>query len=169
MGTREPRLIGLEYNPETGHITRTVRANNRWPPGRPLGSIRKDGYRQIRINGKHELAHLVAWELHYGVKPDGPLDHINNRRDDNRICNLRQSTYVLNSANSKRWAGKELPKGVRKTAAGNYEARLRGKSLGTYSSAEAAHAAYRRAADIQFGEFANYGEDVCEGDEPAGD
>jgi D-hexose-6-phosphate mutarotase len=35
-----------------------------------LGSLHTQGYGRMRVNGKHELAHRVAWEI-----TNGPLEH----------------------------------------------------------------------------------------------
>ena len=48
------------------------------------GTIRKkDGYGQLRIKGKLQLAHRVAWMLEYGAYPDYPrevIDHLCRNR-----------------------------------------------------------------------------------------
>ena len=49
-----------------------------------VGTIRtKDGYGQVTINGKPQLAHRVAWFLEYGEYPDYPrevIDHLCRNR-----------------------------------------------------------------------------------------
>lgn len=66
--------------------------------GREAGTI-SDGYRVINLGGKPILAHRMAWFLHTGEWPDGPIDHINRDRDDNRIVNLRVVSAAENNRN----------------------------------------------------------------------
>ena len=43
-------------------------------------------------------AHRFIWECFNGIIPDGKeIDHINNKRDDNRLCNLQLLTPKENS------------------------------------------------------------------------
>ena len=57
--------------------------------GDVAGSICKDGYRNIKINGKMYRAHRLIWCIENGEMPPADVDHINRVRDDNRITNLR--------------------------------------------------------------------------------
>lgn len=82
------------YNPETGAIIRDDRKGSR-------GSYDKDGYLIIKIKGRQFKAHRLAWFLFYGQWPRSELDHINRRRSDNRICNLREVTRLQNMQNTK--------------------------------------------------------------------
>lgn len=43
--------------------------------------------------------HRLAWALHFGAWPVGPLDHRNRSRADNRIANLRIALPSENSRN----------------------------------------------------------------------
>lgn len=80
----------FDLNADTGELTRKIRLNNRWPAGEVVGFIRKkDGYVQVNILSSKYLAHRVVWCKHYGVWPDGEIDHINGVKSDNRIENLR--------------------------------------------------------------------------------
>lgn len=53
----------------------------------------QNGYRKV-----HEgLVHRVVWETFNGEIPAGyEIDHINDVRDDNRLCNLRLITHLDN-------------------------------------------------------------------------
>ena len=61
---------------------------------------KKSGYVTIGVHGKTYRAHHLVWLYHHGVMPT-MLDHINNIRDDNRIENLRETTYQDNQRNRK--------------------------------------------------------------------
>jgi hypothetical protein len=47
------------------------------------GSTTSDGYGQLTVNGRHMLAHRLAWEVHNGPIPDG---QIVCHTCDNRSC-----------------------------------------------------------------------------------
>ena len=61
-----------------------------------LGSLRKDGYRTVGINGKHRRVHILVCEAFHGPKPSGKnitVDHDRDRnRSNNRADNLRWAT-----------------------------------------------------------------------------
>jgi len=59
------------------------------------------GYYQGSIFGKKYLAHRVIWLLNFGAWPDQQVDHINGRRDDNRIVNLRAVSNQENHKNQR--------------------------------------------------------------------
>jgi len=60
--------------------------NPRWKGGR---SLTKDGYIEVRINGKQRREHRVVWEKEHGSIPKGwVIHHLNGIRSDNRIENL---------------------------------------------------------------------------------
>lgn len=93
----------VSYDPETGIFT-WVETKRRGFVGKKAGCFcPRDGYIRIRINGKLELAHRLAWNI---CNPDNPLtpqeqiDHINHIRTDNRIRNLRKVTNTENSRNA---------------------------------------------------------------------
>lgn len=93
----------LEYNSETGSFTWKT-TNRRGFVGRQAGCFcLRSGYVKIRIHGKLELAHRLAWNMTYPDNPVGPdeqIDHINHIRTDNGIVNLRKASNTENSRNA---------------------------------------------------------------------
>ena len=83
---------------------------------------------------------------------------MNGARSDNRIANLREADQTQNNANMRRTSRNTSGfKGVSKIDAGwGAWIKVKGKSknLGTFKSAETAHAAYVSAATSAFGAFA---------------
>jgi hypothetical protein len=90
----------FDYDDKTGEL--------RWKIGKQrihIGDIAgylEDGYRRVRVNGKLYAAHRLIWLWHYGKFPDKQIDHINGKRDDNRISNLREADSKENGQNRKR-------------------------------------------------------------------
>lgn len=60
------------------------------------------GHKFGSVLGVHLAAHRVAWAIHFGIWPEGWLDHINGDPGDNRICNLRAIGPVGNARNASR-------------------------------------------------------------------
>jgi hypothetical protein len=146
----------LRYNRRTGVFTwRTMSglAGN-GKRRRVAGSVRKNGYREITVDGRCYQASNLAWLYVYGRWPR-MVDHKNRKPDDNRIANLRLATRRQNKANSKtRSDSASGLKGAAQLPNGRWRARIMAIHLGYFATAEEAHAAYRRAARKHFGEFA---------------
>lgn len=66
--------------------------------GNRAGSHRKDGYRNIYVNGKTYLEHRLIWCYVHGYMPI-EIDHIDRNRSNNDITNLRESTRLENNRN----------------------------------------------------------------------
>lgn len=80
----------LSYDEHTGLFTRD---------GNVTGTLNSWGYVQVRVNGKVYMAHRLAWLYVYGQWPQNQIDHINRRKTDNRIINLREATASENAQN----------------------------------------------------------------------
>lgn len=164
----------IDYDPITGVFTWRPRAwamavwNARYADT-VAGNIAPTGYRQISVKfpgriSRPYLAHRLAWLHVTGLWPKRDIDHKNGRQDDNRFENLREAVAAQNGLN--RGKNKNNPsgfKGVRRGAReGSWTARIminrNGIHLGTFESAEDAHAAYCTAARHYGGEFANSGD-----------
>ena len=64
------------------------------------GKKRKDGYIDIKINGKIYLAHRLIFLYHHGYLPKY-IDHIDGNQLNNKVENLREATQQENCKNSK--------------------------------------------------------------------
>lgn len=90
----------IDYDPVEGLLTWCAAVGTRRDlVGVEVGSLRPDGYRHFGFRGRQFLSHRVAWALFYGTWPDDLIDHEGRCRANNRIANLRHSTYSLNAQN----------------------------------------------------------------------
>ena len=89
----------LHYDPETGVLTRLVRASN-YMPGSVAGTTKnRDGYPVVRVLGRRYQVHRLAWLYMTGEWPSQEIDHINTVRSDNRWANLRDVSRLVNANN----------------------------------------------------------------------
>lgn len=150
----------LDYYPETGQFVWHSPPHNHPRLMGQLAGGKSSGYTMIKIDGQKYKAHRLAWLVMTGEWPDHRIDHINGDTHDNAWSNLRACDQTQNNANRKKNTGKALPKGVRQVGS-RFQARLRSGgqlfSLGSFSTAEAAHAAYMAKAREVFGGFARAG------------
>jgi len=148
----------LHYDPAAGIWTWKVDRGNASKSGSRAGSINRDGYRVITINGREYRSARLAYFYMKGRWPRGyEIENINRIRHDDAWDNLRKATSGQNNSNQDRCrvrAGQVrtkangLPMGVIKDG-GRFRAQARqdGKriSLGTHDTPERAAKAYRRA------------------------
>ena len=98
--TQEEVRLRFTYDPETGVLRHTDHNKMAYGwHGKEAGSRHPDGYRSVSIRKKTYLIHRIIWLYVYGETPEF-IDHINRRRDDNRLANLRSVTRVQNKHNS---------------------------------------------------------------------
>ena len=119
--------------------------------GKVAGSINPStGYWRISLNKKNYQLSRIIWTYHNGDIPQGMvIDHINRNPQDNRIENLRLSTYTQNEWNKQR-RGCSFEKG-------KWRARIKdhGKNihLGLFDTKTEAVAAYKEYAALLHGEY----------------
>ena len=153
----------FHYCEETGHFTRIKTVRGRGSvKGSIAGTKMQNGYLKTCIDNKEYLLHRLAWLYVHGVWPDNMIDHINQIKDDNRFCNLRQATRSENMRNTvRRKTNKTGVKGVTwSKQAKKYVAQItlnyKNINLGSFSTKEEAAKAYAEAAKKLHKEFAYY-------------
>lgn len=141
----------LHYDPETGVLSRRVRVGCA-QAGRQLGTTHH-GYLVASVGDRLYRVHRLIWLYVHGSWPRGFIDHINGERADNRIANLRDATASINAQNIR--ACRRDNKATGRLGVGfdprdgRYRAKIghqgRQKYLGSFSTADEAHAAYVEA------------------------
>lgn len=151
----------LDYLPESGHfVWRMPMTKGKIKAGSVAGYRTRRGYVTIRLKGKEYQAHRLAWFYINGVWPSEYIDHINQIKWDNRICNLREATNMQNQQNSK--MPNTNTSGVKGVSWGSsikrwrVEIRVKGKKkhIGTYKALEDAKIAAIEARKQLHGEYA---------------
>ena len=144
----------FEYR-EDGNLIHRYTVKGGKQKGDVAGSPHNAGYRQICIDRKKYLIHRLIWCYHYGQMPT-QIDHINGKRSDNRIENLRECSYSenhgnrrLSSTNTSGYKGVFLDK-----RDGFWMVYVAGEYVGRYKTIEDAACAYDKHAEEYFGEFA---------------
>lgn len=140
------------YLPETGEVFN--------PKGRGVGAVNK-GRCRIAYKGKYYPRSWVAVYLMTGKWPEEQVDHVNRNPLDDRWNNLRACSQKENARNKGRYSSnKSGYKGVYTSQYKDsvyYHAKIqvdgRPVFLGSFPSAEEAHAAYCEAAIKYHKEF----------------
>lgn len=83
------------------HFTsaRSAKTSNGNNAGLEAGTLNKRGYMRVKIGQRIYPKHRIIYSMFVGRWYDGVLDHLNRKRDDNRICNLVESSPEENSKN----------------------------------------------------------------------
>lgn len=139
----------LSYDPRTGIFRRLIKTAPRVNVGDEAGSLTKLGYVEIGICGARWYAHRLAWLYMTGEWPDRLIDHRDGNGTNNAWENLRIADCGGNMQNRRR---NNRNNGTRTLGVGMNRARTKfiahltheGRSvhLGTFDTAEEAHAAY---------------------------
>lgn len=152
----------LSYDPTCGtFVWLTCEGNrkNNSRAGMVAGSVKaKSGYNYIWIEGRHYLAHRLAWLYVYGEWPSEHVDHKDGDKLNNRISNLRLASNSQNKSNGKLYKHSTSGfKGVSKVGKRWKAQIVHGYKLiylGCHDTKEQAHNAYINKAKELQGEFA---------------
>jgi hypothetical protein len=102
----------LSYCADTGVFYWKAICCKRMSVGTVAGSVKKNGYVAICVDGNRYPAHRLAWAYVTGQWPAGDIDHINKVPGDNRFANLREATRSQNKQNSDYTHGTSKYRGV---------------------------------------------------------
>lgn len=141
--TQEKLLNLFHYDRAAGTLRRKVRASSH-AAGTLLGTKVPSGYHHAGVLGRtYRLTHLI-WLAEFGVFPEGVMDHINGKPDDDRIENLRDVSTLENSRNRKMSKNNTSGyTGIHRTRIGRWTARINGENgrkitVGTFDTIEEA-------------------------------
>lgn len=165
---RQGLMAAVDYDPATGAFTwkrrvdKAANWNTRWA-GRAAGGYDKDGYHIIVVNGFSYKAHRLAVLFMAGEWPEADVDHRDLNPSNNKWANLRLASRTDNNGNRamKGNAASGLKGAYIVPSTGRWISRIQrgpiSEYLGTFNTKEEAHAAYMRAAERLYGEFARAG------------
>ncbi|UXZ44493.1 HNH endonuclease signature motif containing protein [Pseudomonas soli] len=140
----------LHYDPATGIFT-NIAPRKKVVVGSVAGSLdASTGYWMIGLDRRRYYAHRLAWLYMTGEWPAQLIDHLDGDRTNNVFANLRDAERAINQQNMRR----PLP-GTASGLLGAFKKRNKWTSnvrafgqiirLGTFDTAEEAHAAYLQA------------------------
>ena len=151
----------LDYDPDTGIMTRLIRTSSTAMAGDRVGSKNARGYLTARVDGKTYRVHRLVWFWMTGAWPKEQIDHIDGDKLNNRWSNLREATHSENqhnrgiiSTNTSGYKGVYWYRSRGKWRAQISFDRRNPKVLGYFDNIEDAAAAYAKAAREFHGEFA---------------
>ena len=94
----------VSYSPITGEFTSIDPSPQSRYRGKRIGSPhRTKKYRSLSLLGKAHKEHRVAFLYMTGKWPTMEVDHINQIKDDNRWCNLRDVSRLINAQNRSKY------------------------------------------------------------------
>lgn len=155
----------VSYDPETGQFHWLIKMRGRTHGGGPrkIGSLAGgptgNGGWHLTLLKRHYPAAVIAFVMMTDRWPIGEIDHRDRNRANNRWSNLREATKTQNHANRGNFPHSSAYKGVSYCKqTGRWRASIKKDykliALGRHPTPELVHAAYVKAAQELFGEFA---------------
>lgn len=139
-----------------------IRPANCIRAGDVAGYKNPDGYWRVLHHKKMYLTHRIIYLMHHGELPEF-VDHINGRRDDNRIENLRVATKAQNAQNARLQRNNTSGvKGVRQDHGRKWYCHLKvnktSKCVYGFETKELAQEFIELWRELAHGQFANHGQ-----------
>lgn len=159
MITQSELLKVLNYDHITGIFTWKKPLSSKFNKNDIVGNLHTSGHLRVTLFEKKYYLHRLAWLYVYGEMTKYQIDHINGKKTDNRICNLREATNMQNSQNktvknsTSGYKGVTWAKSVNKWKA-QITFNYKNKHLGYFDNKLQAYNAYKVAALKFHGEFA---------------
>ena len=143
----------LAYDAAAGRFTWLKKITRYTRVGTTAGGVHSSGYFIVCVDGTLHRGHRLAWFWMTGEWPEGPIDHLNGVRHDNRFNNLREVTRQANAQNvrSAQINNKTGYLGVCEHGSSwRAQIKINGKRLilGSFPSPALAHAAYLAAKRV---------------------
>ena len=89
-------LLNERFKYEDGKLIYIKHISSNARPGMVAGCPDDKGYWGVLIKGKRYKVSRIIWKMMTGKDPEHEIDHINHKRDDNRIENLRDVPGIVN-------------------------------------------------------------------------
>lgn len=144
-------IAALEYDPDTGAMTRRVKSRRNANRDGETGTVSTNGRRYITIEGKQYIAHRLAWFYVYGKWPENnlaPRDgnylnlQLSNWAEETQADTTRRSKF--RSSNTSGLRGVHYDKARNKWVA-TINVNYKNKYLGRFDTTAEAGAAYEQA------------------------
>ena len=140
----------FDYNPETGILAWKKSPSRSVKIGKKAGHINNWGYVIVVLDRCKYKAHRLIWKIVYNEDPEEGkyIDHINQVRDDNRICNLRCVSHSENVKNTDGNLGKSGIRHIHTVAKRNrYAVKIGDKHIKTCITLDEAKGVLKRYND----------------------
>lgn len=156
MLTLERLVEVLKYDPATGTFVRISGPC----AGKVAGTVQKNGYIRIRVDGKLYYGHRLAWLYMTGEWPNDEIDHVDMDRANNSFANLREASGSENKHNRRKY--RNNTSGFKGVSWDKHNGRwlayiglnYKKRSIGLFKTPEEAAKAYHEAARKLHGDFA---------------
>lgn len=119
--------------------------NKQYLIGSEAGTFDHEGYRIVRLRGAGYRVHRLIWFIEYGTWPV-QIDHIDGKRTNNRIENLRSANARINCQNKIHHRNGRLIGATFRRGKWDSQIELDGKRkhIGSFATEFAAHWAYMK-------------------------
>jgi hypothetical protein len=152
----DPKVVRHLFDYADGVLFWTTSPAMKVKAGTPAGSLhKKSGRVAITIKGQKLTRARLVWAWHHGTWPD-VIQHRNDVLSDDRIENLRNTSNLQLKAEAAMARAIDRLPGTTKKHNRNWQAQICDLYIGSYPTAEQAHAAFLQAYEERNGTTAPY-------------